>query len=1028
MKNILNKSLLFLFYILAIIENVEASDVKPYTQGAREVALEMIGNNIALFPDSRYSYVQGKKIRLDDNDKLGCWSVMRNGKLYVPIAFANVIASDKVDFDNIPADLSILEDRWVYVAKVKKIDLSKDIKIIDIKGKKYFAAEDLALYLNKSIYKNNRGLLLIGNNKISYNADKVEDDCVVTLFDTPEKYADPDVATEYIPYLRKQGKWYEHARVTNEQLRDLEYGEEEEWYITPKNEYDLEGFNSNLLGSKVPPPGVYPRILFSPKDIPMLRKHIEKNVSAQKGLLEIEVLLKKTWLDEKTSDGRIFKMLYDGNIDEIKKNMEVPKEGAAVYHVARLTSDHNPGIYNSHVTYVTNCLTTMALYALITNNDDLGRKAANALVTYFKLIEPRIEKHLKTTDSEFGVNFDGGSHSTTHWRGMHGVVPHMDLAFALDFGGKWMNKRQIKFMQNIIAKATYGRRTGAGDGPQKTWRDQNHMTWHLTHLLALTAIEGCEGFDEEAYLSGKELVRDFLEFGIDKNGHIFESNGKSGGGIQFQILSMISEARRGNNLWGHPHWRKLTKGLLYTTSPNGKETVSSGTWGASPFSFQATQEIKAFFPKDRNADFLLSSIEPDFDCEEFDLEAYKAKLEKNINRVRLPGPAYPSLVWAFPYAGDWQHVTHKDEGIPLDWDTDVHGVFSTSSNNTVDASWLCFHVRDNHYIGSGHHHADAGMFYYSALNVNWITESPFPKTYSSRFHNQLLIDGFAQSEQTPAKADYLGAKFGDMFSYASADLSYAYSWTWCTQVRDWGTGFAVYNSPVYTDKVWELETNPKILKHFIGTTHYKMRIWWATSNQSNFIPTLRAPWNPVKYVYRTAGMVKGDTPFAIICDDACKDDNKHLYQWTAMLGKGVWKADVEGINENSLILGYEPHFNALKSGDEPPALKPKKGDPLLMVCAVGMKPSDVVDMKFVDVEIAKDGPEEKGVAQSYSRIVINQVDDEVRYRVLLIPFYFGDNLPKIDYDGKSLVVNNMGNVSRINFGLNDNGMTQMELK
>ena len=68
---------------------------------------------------------------------------------------------------------------------------------------------------------------------------------------------------------------------------------------------------------------------------------------------------------------------------------------------------------------------------------------------------------------------------------------------------------------------------------------------------------------------------------------------------------MISEARRGNNLWGHPHWRKLTTGLVYTTSPDGKETVSSGTWGGSPFSFQTTLELKAFFPNDKNADFLL---------------------------------------------------------------------------------------------------------------------------------------------------------------------------------------------------------------------------------------------------------------------------------------------------------------------------------------------------------------------------------------------------------------------------------------
>ena len=1027
LRYLLNIALLFTTVSVTATDKIPQDKGLPYTRSARSTALKTIGNRIALFPGSRYAYVDGKKIRLDDKDMMECWSVMKNGKLYAPQAFAGAIAAKQVKFSTIPADLQILEDRWVYTAYYPKVHIPAGVSTIQVKGKTYFAVADFARQIGKQVFTNERGLVLIADESISYTANSVQDDCVVTLFDTPEKYADPDISIRYIPYLKQQGKWTDHARVTKEQLKDIEEGEETEWPLTPKSEYHLDGFNSTLLGSKVPSPGIYPRILFSPQDIPMLKKHIANNKSAQKGLIEIEVLLKKTWLNENTSDGKIFKLLYNNKLDEIRSQQELPKEGAAVYHVPKLTKDHKPGIHNSHITYVTNCLTTMALYAMLTGDNDLGKKAANAIVSYYKLIEPQIEKHLQTSDSEFGAIFDAASHSSTHWRGMHGVVPHMDLAFSLDFGGKWMTKEQIKFMQNLIAKATYGRRTGAGDGPKRAWRDINHMTWHLTHLLAITAIEGCNGFDPEAYQSGRELVRDFLEFGIDKNGQIFESNGKSGGGIQFQVLSMISEARRGNNLWGHPHWRKLTTGLVYTTSPDGKEAVSSGTWGGSPFSFQTTLELKAFFPNDKNADFLLSSIEPDYDLKNFDLEAYRQKLEKKIHGVRLPGPTYPSLIWAFPYTGDWNYVTQRDASLPLDWNTDIHGVFSTSNKNAKDATWLCLHVRDNHYIGSGHHHADAGMFYFSGLGVNWITESPFPKTYSSRFHNQLLIDGFAQSEQCPAKADYLGATLGDKFSVAAANLSYAYNWTWCTQVRDWGAGFAVYNAPVYTDKVWELETRPEILKIFRGTSHYKMRIWWATSNQANFIPTLRAPWNPVKYVYRSAGLVKGDNAFGIICDDACKDENNHLYQWTAMLGKNVWKAEVNGIPENCTVVAHSKTFDALKAPTNTPAIKPKKGDPLLMVCALGMKPSDVVDMPLIYTELAQNGPNEGKGSQTYARLVINQVDKKVNYRVLLIPFRFGEKLPVIQYNNNTATVTRNGKTDKITFSKRNDNRTEIKV-
>lgn len=44
---------------------------------------------------------------------------------------------------------------------------------------------------------------------------------------------------------------------------------------------------------------------------------------------------------------------------------------------------------------------------------------------------------------------------------------------------------------------------------------------------------------------------------------------------------MIVQARRGENLWGHPHWRKLLTGQVYMSAPNGRETVTSGTWGVA---------------------------------------------------------------------------------------------------------------------------------------------------------------------------------------------------------------------------------------------------------------------------------------------------------------------------------------------------------------------------------------------------------------------------------------------------------------
>ena len=964
----------------------------PYTRSGKPRALDAVKPTTALFAGSRYAFVQGYKIRLDTKDLLRAETFLVDGKLFVPEAFASVMSQKTVRPKPIPAGLEILANRWVYDVDRPAFTVSASVEKRTVKGAVYVSANDLAKQSGKQIYQTKRGLLLIADGPITYREGQnpVLDDCIVTLFDTPEKLMDPAIATRYIPTLREQGPVTDHARITPAQLAVLN-GPEADWPETPRSQYDLTGFNQKLLGTAPPAPGVYPRLLFSPADIPMLQQHIQANKSAQRSLVEMEVLFKKSWWNPATSDGQVFAQLSSGQLAPEETTLN--GTGPAAYHVDALNKNHKPGIKTSHINYVTNCLTTMALYCLLTENDTLGRKVANAIYNYYTLVDKKVDEHLLMSDSEFGTSPDNASNAETQWRGMHAVVPHMDLAFSLDFAGKYMTPQQRQFMQRLIAKATYGRRTGGGDGPRRAWRDINHMTWHLTHHLAIATIEGLDGFDPEGYASGCELARDFLEWGIDKNGQMFESNGKSSGGFQFQLLAMLMQARRGDNLWGHPHLRKMLTAQVYTTSPDRRETVSSGTWGGSPFVLQSTTELKAFFPNDRAADYLIQAQLPTLDLAALDLNQYRNQLLADSRDLRLPGPTYPGFGVGFPYIADWQPTTRADLNLPLDWNDDVHGVFSTASDRSETASWLCLHVRPNHYIGSGHHHADAGMFYFSGLGVNWITESPFPKTYTGKFHNEILIDGKAEADGPPAAATYIGASLRPDAAFATADLSYAYSWQWCTQAQTWGTGFTKID-PAVAATGWELEPNPAIIDCFKGTAHYKMRPWWPTANYANWIPTLRAPWNPVQYVYRSTGLVKGSHPYAIVADDAKKDEQPHLYQWAAMLAKGVWKANYTNLPAHSTVLAYDETL--AKTWAKPtagPALAPKPGDPMLLIVdlATGNQPATIV------VETATDGPDEGKGPQAYNRLTINRNMTETQYRVLLIPFRFGDPLPRIDY-------------------------------
>lgn len=989
----------------------------PYTRSARSRALEAIKGTTAIFVGGRYAFVNGYKVRLDTKDILRSEAVLQNGKLFVPEAFASLITQKKINLKPIPKDLITLADKWVYEVDRKTIALPASVETIIVDGKSYFSAADLAKITDKKIMQTKRGLLFISDQSIHYNEnDKILDDCVVTLFDTPEKLADPNIATEYIPSLKKQGKWTNYVKVTPEQQKILD-GPETKWKMTPESEFDYTGFNKPLLGSAVPPPGIYPRILFSEADIPMLYNRIASNKVGQKSLIEVEYLLKHSWWDPSTSDGRIFQKLATGDLS----GLEWPAlpAGSSATSVQQQFKEEKAGIYNSHIAYVPECLTDMALYCLLTHDDIHGKMAATAIANYFKLREPLIDEWNAISESEFGTSYTrpdgstadvGGNGANTAWRNIHGIVAQMNLGLSLDFAGKWMTVEEKDIMRRVIAKATYGRRAYGQDGSIR-FRDINWVSWDLPNFLAVTAIEGLEGFDNESYQSNCETVRAFCEWGIDENGVIYESNGKTPGGCQFHTLSMIALARRGLNLWGHPHVRKLLQGQVQMTSPDGKVVVNSGTqyipFSQQHFSLETVDEYKAFYPDNLCADYLLSqpTVSGNKDDEsdrawifkDFNPERYRYEVAK-LPRLRMPSPMYPGFVHSFLYDSDFKLTTRAETNVPLDFNAPSHGVFSSRSDNSTDATWINMMVRPDHYLGAGHHHADAGMLHFSALGVNWITESPFPQEYAGKYHNQVLVDGVSEPEGIngmgtgyQAAATYLGETENTFGGFAAADLTNSYSYRWQTQPsQDWGEKLGYLN--------WELDSSAQNLKNFAGTSRYKMRPWWATYTYSNYMATSRALFNKMEYVYRSVGLVRGNHNYSVVIDDLKKDSQMHLYQWTAMLNGGVWQGNIKGLANNEIVLAHGNYDEKNTLPKSP--ISPSKGDPLLLVCYVNANPINAISLPLMQVS-TEVGPTASHIAKTnyYDRLAINIKSVAANFHVLLIPFRYGEELPSIKTEG-----------------------------
>lgn len=192
------------------------------------------------------------------------------------------------------------------------------------------------------------------------------------------------------------------------------------------------------------------------------------------------------------------------------------------------------------------------------------------------------------------------------------------------------------------------------------------------------------------------------------------------------------------------------------------------------------------------------------------------------------------------------------------------------------------------------------------------------------------------------------------------------------------------------------------------------------------MPNLLAKWSPMEYVYRSAGLVKGNHSYSVIVDDLKKDGNQHLYHWTAMSAKGVWKAEYPNLPKGALVLG---HDNKLEKdwakGTDVAPLSPKKGDPLLLLYSIA-ETNESNDLK---IEVTKEGKNPnsaqfsnyESAIPSYNRIVLDKNSIQANFKILLIPFTNGEELPTITANAnKATIVWKDGQKDELDFKVANN--------
>jgi hypothetical protein len=573
-----------------------------YTRTGRWSGVFKISSQVAVFAGSRYGFVQGYRVRLDDQDLLHGYAIRRDenytqipgqplnpnllkdqidfpgGEIYVPASFAGYLTLKQAQPDAPAPDY--FKDRWVYTIPRPAFTIPPGVRTLQVDGKTYVDFADAGRALGLHVFQDSSGLVCIGHRQdYDYTTHEVSlHDATVTGFDMPEKFADPSLAARSITRFIQAG--ITPATPPADIAPSI-----------PTSTYNLAGFDPALLGSAVPSPGVYPRLLFSPDDLPAIRARLQANPSTRQALANLGANFAKTWWDPSTDQSQLFQFLSTGAPDSFKPDAFLSGDSGRATRVA---------------------LANLAFYCLLAADDAHGRQVATAIARYYELLEPRLDEILAASESELGALPGLADFGETQWRGLDDLVSGTNLALAFDFSGRWMTDAQKETLRRIITKATYGRRINGRDDPRQPGQD---ATWGLGHLLAVAAIEGQQRFDPEAYAADAQVAQDFLDHGLDDNGHLAES-GLTNTGLQNQILAMVILARRGENLWGHPHWRSF---FTATASISAAKPVVEPDAAA-------ILEFSSFFSADPTLSAQLARAHPNLSPPAFDTTSNPAQL------------------------------------------------------------------------------------------------------------------------------------------------------------------------------------------------------------------------------------------------------------------------------------------------------------------------------------------------------------------------------------------------------------------
>jgi hypothetical protein len=324
------------------------------------------------------------------------------------------------------------------------------------------------------------------------------------------------------------------------------------------------------------------------------------------------------------------------------------------------------------------------------------------------------------------------------------------------------------------------------------------------------------------------------------------------------------------------------------------------------------------------------------------------------------------------------------------------GTLVSRSGFGTDASVLHVHVRQDF---GGHTFADRGAFTFAALGrlfFDYNSAGQSAKMQGPEFNSNVLVDGLASKVtkregdkmRIPAKLAAWSVHNGPA-SFVTGDSTYSYSneWEWYAYpaggTMPFRSGFTTPETACFNtfQRVGTAPSEDNRITEPYGNTPFYAFPYWNAANQLEGIQ--KRSYNPMNKVYRTAGLVRGVRPYAVIFDDIRKDDTTHTYKWLAPIAN-----DLEILTDGSLPPGANAATDVVLK--EPAAT----GNRRVLVRILRADGTRMQAPGSTGSLLAYRDTVTDAYGTSHARLVIERAAVvEPVFRILILPFREGESLP-----------------------------------